>query len=42
MAGGISYYFIDNKNDGYVISIWYKDESNGLGDRIISTLIFLN
>lgn len=38
MAGSLRYYLIDNKNNGFEITIWYKDSSNGIGDRIISTL----
>lgn len=38
MSGTLSYYFIDNRNNGYEITIWYKNYSNRLGDKIISTL----
>ncbi|PIU80334.1 MAG: hypothetical protein CO140_00580 [Candidatus Moranbacteria bacterium CG_4_9_14_3_um_filter_40_7] len=42
MAGSLRYYFIDKKNNGFEISIWYKDTSNGIGDRIVSTLSLAN
>lgn len=42
IAGSLRYYFINNKNDGYEITIWYKDSSNGIGEKIISTLYFSN
>ncbi len=42
IAGSLSYYFIDKNNNGYGITVWYKDSSDGIGERIISTLNILN
>lgn len=42
MAGSLSFYFIDKNNDGYGITIWYKDVSNSIGERMISTLTFIH
>lgn len=42
VAGSFRYYFIDKNNNGYEITVWYKDSSNGVGEKIISTLSFEN
>lgn len=40
-SGTINYYFINSKTqERYEITIWYKDKSNGIGDKMISTLDF--
>ncbi len=41
-AGEATYYFITNNRDGYEITVWYKDTSDGVAERIISTLSFTN
>lgn len=38
MAGSLRYYFIDKNNKGYEITVWYKDTSSNMGEKIISTL----
>jgi len=40
IAGSLRYYFIDNNGNGYEITVWYKDASNDIGEKIISTLTF--
>jgi len=37
MTGVLRYYFIDKNNTGYEITVLYKDNSNGIGDKIIYT-----